>query len=45
MESEVIYEEEVAERESDDYSPYSYIEDCEDPVSFDEQTLEDWDWE
>lgn len=45
MESEAIYEEEVVERDSDDYSPYSYVEDEDEPVFFDEQTLEDWDWE
>ena len=44
-ESEVIYEEEVIERQRDDYSPYDYIEDRDDPVSFNEQTIEEWDWE
>ena len=45
MENEVIYEEEVAERESDDYSPYDYVEELENPVFFDEETLEEWNWE
>lgn len=45
MESEAIYEEEVAERESDDYSPYDYVEELESPLFYDEQTLEEWDWE
>ena len=38
-EGETIYAEEVAERESDDYSPYNYIEEAEDPLTFDEQHL------
>ena len=45
MESEVVYEEEVLERQSDDYSPYDYIEDRDDPVLLDEQNLLDWNWE
>ena len=32
-------------KSSDDYSPYDYIEDMEDPVFFNEQLLEEWDWE
>lgn len=44
-EGETIYAEEVAERESDDYSPYNYIEEAEDPLTFNEQHLIEWDWE
>jgi len=44
-EIEAIYGEEVAERESDDYSPYDYTEELKNPVIFDEQTLEEWNWE
>lgn len=39
------YGKDVLERENPDYSPYSYIEDGDEPVFFDEQTLEEWDWE
>ena len=43
---DVTYYEAIAFKKSrEDYSPYSYIEDSEDPVFFDDQTLEEWDWE
>tara|TARA_B100002019_G_scaffold247234_1_gene225541 strand:+ start:410 stop:631 length:222 start_codon:yes stop_codon:yes gene_type:complete len=39
------YNDIVAQKSDPNYSPYSYVEDSEDPVFFDEQTLEEWDWE
>ncbi len=45
VDSEMVYQEEVKERESNDYSPYSYVEDSEDPVFSDEETLSEWEWE
>ena len=43
---DTTYYEVLAFRKSrDDYSPYSYVEDGDEPVLFDEETLEEWDWE
>tara|TARA_A100001515_G_scaffold57115_1_gene45047 strand:- start:2724 stop:2870 length:147 start_codon:yes stop_codon:yes gene_type:complete len=43
---DATYYEAIAFKKSrEDYSPYSYVEDNEDSVFFDEQTLEEWDWE
>lgn len=42
---ETYYELEALKKSREDYSPYSYIEDSEDPVFFDEKILEEWDWE
>jgi len=43
---DTTYYEVLAFRKSrDDYSPYSYLEELENPVFFDEETLEEWDWE
>lgn len=42
---ETYYELEAFKKSRDDYSPYDYVEELESPVFFDEQTLEDWDWE
>ena len=39
------YNDIVAQKSDPDYSPYSYIEDGDDPVFFDDQSLEEWDWE
>ena len=44
----VYYQVQAFRKSREDYSPYSYVEDGEDgddPVFFDEQTLEEWDWE
>lgn len=42
---EAEYLEELVERASGNYDPYSYVEDSEDPVTFEEETLFEWDWE
>lgn len=42
---ETDYVEEIAERESGNYDPYNYVEDREDPVFFDEETLSEWEWD
>ena len=39
------YYDEVAERASDDYDPYDYIENKEEATLPDEQTLLSWEWE
>ena len=39
------YNDIVAQKSDPDYSPYSYIEDGDDPVFFNDQSLEEWDWE
>ena len=38
------YVEEIAERESEHYSPYDYVEDRDDPILFDEEILSEWEW-
>jgi len=38
------YNDVVSQKSDPNYSPYSYIEDEDEPVSFDEQTLEEWEW-
>ena len=45
LSGEAEYLEELLERASGDYDPYEYVEDREDPVSFDEETLFEWDWD
>ena len=42
---ETYYEMEAFKKSREDYYPYSYVEESETPVFFDEQTLEEWDWE
>ena len=40
-----MYLTELVERASGDYDPYSYVEETDDPVTFEEEILLEWDWE
>jgi len=39
------YEAEANEKSCENYDPYSYVEDMQDPVYFDQETITDWYWE
>ena len=39
------YNDIVAQKSDPDYYPYSYVEDGEDPITFTDEDLLDWDWE
>lgn len=39
------YETEASEKSCENYNPYSYVEDMEDPVFFEEEIIIDYEWE
>lgn len=40
-----MYLTELVERASGDYDPYFYIEEADEPVTFEEEIILEWDWE
>ena len=39
------YEAEANEKSCENYDPYAYVEDMQDPVFFEEEIIMDWEWE
>ena len=39
------YESEALRKSSEDYYPYGYVEEEEEPVGFTDEDLLEWDWE